>query len=103
MPEKVIFTHERPPIPTRGHDWRAGFDGREEEGRDGFGATKLAAAVDLYQHCETPEEVLACVVAILRADLESRSKSAEGQWSKLLADGFRSGMESAIRTVEGIA
>lgn len=97
---KVNFTHERPPIPTRSHDWRAGFDGREEEGRDGFGETKLKAAIDLYQHCETPEEVIACVVAILRADLEDAERVLPHYGPHTYA---RSAYERAIRTVEGIA
>jgi hypothetical protein len=70
MPE-VIFTHENPPIPTRAFDWRAGFNGREEEGRYGFGRTKLAAALALYRETETPEETNAAIAAIIRADAEA--------------------------------
>lgn len=92
MTETVKFTHEYPPIPTRDHDWRAGFDGREEEGRDGWGATKVAAAIDLYHQCETIDDTLACIVAILLAN------APEGE----VNDFYRAGYERAIRTVEGL-
>lgn len=92
MPE-VIFTHERPPVPTRNLDWRAGFDGREEEGRDGFGETKLKAALDLYHNCEDADDALAAIVGILRADQET----FPADWA-----GAHSGYERAINLIRGI-
>jgi hypothetical protein len=64
--DKVILTHEFPPIPIRTMDWRAGFDGREEEGTDAFGPTRLAALVALYHETEDHHDTLACIAAILR-------------------------------------
>lgn len=91
--ETVRITHELPPIPTRACNWRAGFDGREEEGRDGFGETPIAAILDLYQTTETPEEVLACVVALIRADADT----LPAEWAEA-----HSGMIRAANLVEGI-
>ena len=43
----IIF--EYPPIPPRNFDWRAYFDGREEENNCGWGATPLEALADLLE------------------------------------------------------
>ena len=46
--KKKIVTHNIcPPIPTRGHDWCAYFDGEEELGDYGYGATEAEAVADL--------------------------------------------------------
>jgi len=45
---KKIVTHNIfPPIPTRSHDWCAYFDGEEELGDYGYGATEAEAVADL--------------------------------------------------------
>ena len=36
-----------PPIPTRRYDWRAWFDGHEENGHVGYGSTEQYAIADL--------------------------------------------------------
>lgn len=94
----VTFTPERPPIPTDAFDWRAYFDA--EEGREGTGPTKLAAALALYHQCETIEETLAAIVGILRADLEDAT--GRHKWPASQALGYRWGYQDAIRVIEGI-
>jgi hypothetical protein len=39
--------HVYPPIPTRWHDWCAFYDGEEELGQYGWGATEQEAINDL--------------------------------------------------------
>lgn len=50
--QKIIITYEFPPIPDRKFDWRAGYDGQEEVGKDGFGTTPMAALADLIENYE---------------------------------------------------
>jgi hypothetical protein len=48
MPEiKVVLVY--PPIPVRSFDWCAYFDGEEEEGPRGWGATRDEAIKDLKE------------------------------------------------------
>lgn len=44
---KIITTHVYPPIPIRRFDWCAYFDGDEEAGPRGWGATAEEAEADL--------------------------------------------------------
>lgn len=44
---KIVTSHQRPPIPTNKMDWCALFDGQEESGPYGYGATELDAVNDL--------------------------------------------------------
>ena len=44
---RVVVTHEHPPIPVRGFDYRATFEGHEPGEPQGFGATPVAALEDL--------------------------------------------------------
>ncbi|WP_181257162.1 hypothetical protein [Pseudaminobacter soli (ex Li et al. 2025)] len=44
---KIITTHVCPPIPARSMDWSAHFDGEEERGEYGYGATEDEAVRDL--------------------------------------------------------
>lgn len=46
--EKIITKHVYPPIPFRGNDWLAYYDG-DEEGRCGWGATEEAAIENLKE------------------------------------------------------
>lgn len=50
--QKIVITFEYPPIPVRGFDWRAGFYGCEEDGKDGFGITPIIALAELLQNYE---------------------------------------------------
>jgi len=46
--QKLVTIHEYPPIPVRDHDWRALFEGDDEDvGRHGWGRTEDEAIVDL--------------------------------------------------------
>jgi hypothetical protein len=49
---KIITSHEYPPIPWRQFDWCAYREGREEEGRCGWGPTEEAAIADLLSNEE---------------------------------------------------
>ncbi len=44
---KIITSYIFPPIPYRGNDWVAYYDGDEEEGQRGWGATEKEAIDDL--------------------------------------------------------
>lgn len=44
---KIVTSHVRPPIPIRQFDWCAFYDGEEEEGNYGYGATEQEAIRDL--------------------------------------------------------
>ena len=44
---KIVASYVCPPIPVRGADWVAHFDGDEEAGEYGYGATKQEAVNDL--------------------------------------------------------
>ena len=100
---EVVYSYSVKPITTANCDWRASFfDGDEEGDKSGHGPTKLAAAIDLWQHCEMPEDMLAVVVAVLRAELENAEKR-HADWPAAHANLYRIAFESAIRTVEGIA
>ena len=48
MPKKIITEYVYPPIPYRGHDWIAYYDG-EEEGHRGCGKTEQEAIDDLKE------------------------------------------------------
>lgn len=45
--QTIIISFEHPAIPTRNYDWRSGYSGSEEDGKDGFGATPAEALQDL--------------------------------------------------------
>jgi hypothetical protein len=45
---KIITHNVCPPIPVRCADWAAYFDGDEEDGPCGHGATELDAIIDLF-------------------------------------------------------
>jgi hypothetical protein len=52
---KIITTHICPPIPYRDHDWCAYYDGQEETGDYGYGATEQAAIADLKVNYDDPD------------------------------------------------
>lgn len=45
--KKIVTVFVYPPIPIRSMDWCAHYDGEEERGEYGEGATKEAAVADL--------------------------------------------------------
>lgn len=47
MKTNIRITFEYPPIPDRSHDWRAYYDGEEEENNCGWGATPVIALAEL--------------------------------------------------------
>ena len=57
---KIITHHVYPPIPIRSFDWCAYFDGHEEAGGYGSGATEQEAIKDLSENCALPEPCSHC-------------------------------------------
>lgn len=55
---RTVFVH--PPIPYRGNDWCAYFDGQEESSHYGWGKTEKAAIDDLNQHYGVPTHCHIC-------------------------------------------
>ena len=49
---KIITENCYPPIPTRQFDWVAYYDGEEESGSRGYGATEQDAIDDLKENAE---------------------------------------------------
>lgn len=54
---KIVTSHEYPPIPVRSFDWVAYFEGDEEGGPRGYGATEEEAIADL--RAENPADAYA--------------------------------------------
>ena len=52
---KIVTSYLNPPIPTRQFDWCAHFDGEEEAGGYGYGATEAEAIQDFVDNCEEDE------------------------------------------------
>ena len=53
MSPRITTWHAHPPIPIRTSDWCATFDGREEDGPIGWGATEADAILNLLAEVET--------------------------------------------------
>lgn len=53
---KIITEYVYPPIPVRQFDWSAHFDGDEEDGPCGRGATEEDAISDLMEQVDMAEE-----------------------------------------------
>lgn len=51
MARKIVTHHSYPPIPVRSFDWCAFYDGCEEDGRYGYGATEAEAVADFIENC----------------------------------------------------
>jgi len=54
--KKIITSYTNPAIPYRGADWVAFYDGEEERGEYGFGATEAEAIQDLRDMFPEGEE-----------------------------------------------
>jgi hypothetical protein len=48
--QKIIIAYEAPPVPSTKFDWRAGYAGQEEDGKDGFGASPQQALQELIDN-----------------------------------------------------
>lgn len=48
--KKIVTTNVFPPIPVRTFDWCAHFDGEEENGHYGYGATEAEAIADFVEN-----------------------------------------------------
>lgn len=48
---KIVTSHVYPPIPFRGCDWCAHYDGEEEAGGYGWGRTEAEAIQDFKDNC----------------------------------------------------
>ena len=53
---KIVTSHEFPPIPIRSHDWCAHYDGEEEAGNYGWGATEAEAIQDFKDNCQADHD-----------------------------------------------
>jgi hypothetical protein len=49
---KIVTSYICPPIPIRCFDWCAHYDGEEEAGNYGYGATEAEAILDFKQNCQ---------------------------------------------------
>lgn len=60
---KIVTTHVYPTIPVRTSDWCAHYEGEEEAGDYGWGATPEAAIADFIENCaEIHDERLAATL-----------------------------------------
>lgn len=48
---KIVTHNSFPPIPTNKFDWCAFYDGEEEAGNYGYGATEEEAIADFIENC----------------------------------------------------
>lgn len=56
MTRKIITSNVCPPIPYRGMDWCAFYDGTEETGNYGYGETEAEAIADLIANYGEDDE-----------------------------------------------
>lgn len=56
MAMKIITTNIFPPIPVRSFDFCAYYEGQEETGHYGYGASEAEAIIDLTMNYEEPGE-----------------------------------------------
>lgn len=53
--KRIVTSHICPPIPIRTSDWAAYFDGEEEAGGYGYGATEAEAIADFISNLDEEE------------------------------------------------
>lgn len=53
---KIVTHHEYPPIPVRNMDWCAFYDGEEEAGGYGYGATEAEAIADFRENYQADHD-----------------------------------------------
>lgn len=51
---RIVTEHVNPPIPVRTSDWCAYYEGHEESGEYGYGATEAEAIADLKDNYGDP-------------------------------------------------
>jgi hypothetical protein len=51
MTRKIVTTCHFPPMPIRDFDWCAYYEGNEEAGGYGWGATEAEAIADFIENC----------------------------------------------------
>lgn len=49
---KIVTSHTHSPLPIRQLDWCAFYDGEEEAGGYGYGATEAEAIADFIDNCQ---------------------------------------------------
>lgn len=49
---RIVTSFVYPPIPVRSFDWCAHYDGEEEAGNYGYGATEAEAVQDFIDNCQ---------------------------------------------------
>lgn len=52
MSRKIATSTTHSPLPDRKHDWCAFYDGEEEAGVYGYGATEAEAIADFVENCQ---------------------------------------------------
>lgn len=58
---KIVAAPTHSPLPVRGHDFCAHYEGEEEAGNYGYGATEAEAIGDFIMNCqEAHDERLGC-------------------------------------------
>ena len=53
---KIVTSPTHSPLPVRQHDWCAHFDGEEEAGGYGYGATEAEAVAEFLENIEALQE-----------------------------------------------
>lgn len=87
---KIVTTYIYPPIPDRSHDWGAYYEGLEEDGYKGYGATEAAAIRDLVENYETTEvetlyKLAMAIGAWMTIITNGAGPETEAAWSALRA------------------
>lgn len=84
---KIVTTNLFPPIPDRSHDWGAYYEGEDENGYKGFGATEVEAIRDLVANHETPfERELIAALEAGRKMRDTQRAYFRGRTKPLLTD-----------------
>ncbi len=74
---KIVTSSTHSPLPYRCHDWCAHYEGEEEAGNYGYGATPEAAIADFIENCQEEHDArLDPPVNLLDAVQAHRSMSA---------------------------
>lgn len=66
--QKVITHNICPPIPVRSADWVAYYDGEEEDGPSGYGATEQQAIAALIDNTDIEDLVNRFDITVFEAD-----------------------------------
>lgn len=92
---KIVTSHVFPPMPSRENDWCAHYEGEEEAGNYGWGATEWEAVLDFIDNCkEAHDERLGFASA--------PTLSAENERLKALVAEMVEGMEPAAAFADAL-